>query len=115
MLELLIPLVFSLAAVAAGTLCRYPGARYLLIGMGGLTAGAILLLLVCQLIAGLLGCEGTSIRTMSCSAPSVLTSAVLWLGRMAALMTLPGLVAGPVAAPLAGLAEYWVRRNRKAG
>ncbi|MGI3167745.1 hypothetical protein ACRARG_01240 [Pseudooceanicola sp. C21-150M6] len=115
MIELLIPLVFSLAAIAAGTLCRYRGARYLLIGMGGLTAAALVLLIAAQLIAQLLGCEGASIRSMTCPAPTLLSGLVLRIGGIAALLTLPGLVAGPVAAPLAGLAEYWWRRNRKPG
>ncbi|WP_407493224.1 hypothetical protein [Pseudooceanicola sp. MF1-13] len=111
---LIIPFIVSLVAVMAGTLCQFKGSRYLLIGMGGLTAAAIAVLWAVNFAAGMIGCEGGTIRTMSCPEDHALTPVLFTLGKVAANLTLPGLVAGPVAAPFAALAEYWTRRNRKA-
>lgn len=112
MSNLIIPLIFALAATGAGFLCIYRGSRYLLIGMGGLTAVAIVVVMALGAIAGGLGCTGGAFRAMSCP-DTGLAQAVKAVGGFASLLTLPGLVAGPVAAPIAGLAEYWTRRNRK--
>lgn len=111
MTDLAIPLVLSLLAVWAGTLCRFRGSRVLLIGMGALTAIAIVLVMVLTPLAAGLGCQGSTLRSMSCPAGSALAGLVRSIGAMAALLMLPGLVAGPFAVPLAGLAEFWTRRN----
>ncbi|WP_370274315.1 hypothetical protein [Pseudooceanicola nitratireducens] len=111
MAELILPLVLSLAVTGAGIFFRYKGARYLLIGMGALTAVGLIAVIALQALALGLGCTGTSLRAMSCPEGG-LTGAVTVLGGFASLLTLPGLVAGPVAVPLAALAEYWTRRNR---
>lgn len=112
--NLFLPFIFSLAALGAGFLCRYKGARFLLIGMGGLTAVAIVAVVLLQAIAGGLGCTGSSFRAMSCPEGSSAAQAIKTIGGFASLLTLPGLVIGPIAAPIAGLAEYWTRRNTKA-
>ena len=113
MADLAVPLVVSLLAVWAGTLCRFRGSRILLIAMGGLTAGAILAVMILTPLATGLGCEGTALRTMTCPEGSALAGLVRSLGALASMLMLPGLVAGPFAAPLAGLAEFWTRRNAR--
>jgi len=111
---LIVPFVVSLVAVMAGTLCKFKGSRYLLIGMGGLTAGAILVIWIVTFLAGSIGCDGGAIRTMTCPDGSAMADILMPIGNIATNLMLPGLVAGPVAAPFAALAEYWTRRNRKA-
>ncbi|EAQ03400.1 1-(5-phosphoribosyl)-5-[(5-phosphoribosylamino)methylideneamino] imidazole-4-carboxamide isomerase [Pseudooceanicola batsensis HTCC2597] len=113
MTDLLLPLALSLVVTGAGRVCRFRGSRYLLTGMGGLTALAILVVLVMQVVAGMLGCAGGSFRDMICATPTPATERAMALGRFAVLLTLPGLVAGPVAVPLAGLAEYLTRRRAR--
>lgn len=111
---LIVPFIVSLVAVMAGTLCRFKGSRYLLIGMGGLTAGAIFVVWVVTFLAGSIGCTGGAIRVMSCPEGSAMADILIPIGNIATNLMLPGLVAGPVAAPFAALAEFWTRRNKKA-
>lgn len=110
---LLLPLVFSLLAVVAGLYCRFKGSRYLLVGLGGLTTVSLIVLIAVALIGGASGCQGGAVRSMTCPGSSLMSNVLLPLGRIAGNLSLPGLAIGPFAAPFAGLAEFWARKNGK--
>ncbi|MGB2202578.1 MAG: hypothetical protein ACPH5G_14705 [Pseudooceanicola atlanticus] len=113
--DLFVPLLLSVASFAAGFYARNRGSRWLLLILGGATAAGLILIMGAEAMAVAADCTGPSVREMTCPSPSVITSAALAIGKFGSLASLPGLIAGPVAVPIAALAEYWTRRNARRG